>query len=331
MDTEEQYDWDMLEAGEEWHESEIRSIIAHVKANKFLIDKTQKDFSNKEKKDNTWKIIAVLLNRTEIEVQKKWKSLRTVFSRKLAQLKQKMPSGSGVNEKENLRIDWEYWGDMQFLIPHMRHKSNRTSNFHKTSLPVSSKSSGFLASSKNGQSILKLDEGTHEDTVECIEIESSPLQNANLIFSNTSNFTQFSAETQIREESTLLSSNDSSSEYLSTSNSNQEISMSTNKTERKKHSFNVKCKRKVPTPDEFHLKKKKEIESCSTRVSEASQHMKDTLNAITQSLKEPSGNDDLQYFTCLLPIFRKLNDDQKTECLKILLNVMIDFGNKNKQ
>lgn len=82
---------------------------------------------------------------------------------------------------------------------------------------------------------------------------------------------------------------------------------------------------------DFILKKKKELHSCSARMSEASQCMKETLIAITQSLKEPSGSDDLQYFACLLPIFKNLNDDEKTECLKTLLNVMIEYGRKNKQ
>ncbi|KYN12231.1 hypothetical protein ALC57_15600 [Trachymyrmex cornetzi] len=189
MDTEEQYDWDILEeTGEEWQEFEIRSMIAHVKANKFLIDKTEKDFRNKEKKDNAWKIIAALLNR-------------------------EVNSGPYVTEKEN------------------------------------------------------------------------------------------------NEETTLLFSKHSPLhvETVSRSNSDKEISMSTNNTENKKYLFNTQCKRKVPAPDGFHVKKKKELESCSARMPEVSQHMNDTLTAITRSLK--NSDDDLQYFTCLLPMFKKLNDD----------------------
>jgi hypothetical protein len=57
--------WDVLEDFEnDWHESEIRSLIAYIKSNKFLVDKTEKDFSNKNKKDQTWKVIAMLLNKT---------------------------------------------------------------------------------------------------------------------------------------------------------------------------------------------------------------------------------------------------------------------------
>lgn len=65
MDNKEEYNCDMLEEdGEEWHESEIRSLITYIKANDFLVNKTKKDFWNKEKKDNAWKVIAVLLNKT---------------------------------------------------------------------------------------------------------------------------------------------------------------------------------------------------------------------------------------------------------------------------
>jgi len=90
----------------------------------------------------------------------------------------------------------------------------------------------------------------------------------------------------------------------------------------------MKSKRKVPAPDGFYTKKKKELESCSARMSEASECMKETLTAVTQSLREPSGSDDLQYFACLLPIFKNLDDYQKTECLQTLLNVMIEYKKK---
>lgn len=125
----------------------------------------------------------------------------------------------------------------------------------------------------------------------------------------------------------LLSSKDSPLHIktVSRSNSDKEISMSTNNTENKKYLLNMKCERKVPAPDGFHVKKKKELESCSARMSEVSQHMNDILTAITRSLKD--SDDDLQYLTCLLPIFKKLND-QKTECLQTLLNVMIEYKTK---
>lgn len=51
MDIEEQYELDILEeVGEEWDEPEIRSLISHVKANQFLVNKTETDFKNREKK-----------------------------------------------------------------------------------------------------------------------------------------------------------------------------------------------------------------------------------------------------------------------------------------
>jgi len=65
MDIEEQNELDMFEeVGENWDESDIRSLIAHVKANQFLVNKTETDFKNKEKKDDAWKIIAMLLNKS---------------------------------------------------------------------------------------------------------------------------------------------------------------------------------------------------------------------------------------------------------------------------
>lgn len=65
MDIEEQNELDMFEGvGENWNESDIWSLIAHVKVNQFLVNKTETDFKNKEKKDDAWKIIAMLLNKS---------------------------------------------------------------------------------------------------------------------------------------------------------------------------------------------------------------------------------------------------------------------------
>ncbi|XP_067208770.1 transcription factor Adf-1-like isoform X2 [Linepithema humile] len=196
MKMEETYDLDTFEEVEEWNESEIRSLITLIKANEFLVNKTNKDFFNKEKKNNAWKIIGNLLHKTEVEVQRKWKSLRTVFSRKLAQLKEKVPSGSGAAKEKSTNIEWEYWGDMQFLIPHMRHKSNRTSNFYKkpflasstTSGPLASTTSGLLASPLNNKnSVLKSSSEPFKNTMKCTAPESS-LQNTNVIDFEFSNY-----------------------------------------------------------------------------------------------------------------------------------------------
>ncbi|XP_067208768.1 uncharacterized protein [Linepithema humile] len=337
MKMEETYDLDTFEEVEEWNESEIRSLITLIKANEFLVNKTNKDFFNKEKKNNAWKIIGNLLHKTEVEVQRKWKSLRTVFSRKLAQLKEKVPSGSGAAKEKSTNIEWEYWGDMQFLIPHMRHKSNRTSNFYKkpflasstTSGPLASTTSGLLASPLNNKnSVLKSSSEPFKNTMKCTAPESS-LQNTNVIDFEFSNFAPVLTETLNSE--TLLSSDDSFShvESLSASSIEQKISLS--ETEDKKYLSNMKCKRKAPTPDKFHIKKKKELDFCSARMSEASHYLKETLDTVKQSLKEPNGSDDLQYLSCLLPTFKKLNDDLKTECLMTLLNVVKEYGSKNKQ
>lgn len=50
MDTEDTYESMFEEVGESWDESEIRALITLVKANEFLVNKTEKDFWNKEKR-----------------------------------------------------------------------------------------------------------------------------------------------------------------------------------------------------------------------------------------------------------------------------------------
>lgn len=57
MDEYTEYDdldnFDTFEESGEWNESEIRSLITLIKANDFLINKSDKDFFNREKKNNT--------------------------------------------------------------------------------------------------------------------------------------------------------------------------------------------------------------------------------------------------------------------------------------
>jgi hypothetical protein len=69
---------------------------------------------------------------------------------------------------------------ISFLFYYLR--SNRTSNFPKKSLSVSSVTSGSLASSKVQNSILKSVPGICEDTIKSTEIKSSPLQDIQIIF-----------------------------------------------------------------------------------------------------------------------------------------------------
>lgn len=132
--------------------------------------------------------------------------------------------------------------------------------------------------------------------------------------------------TESPESDTLLSSDSSYVETLPASSNDENMLVSNTNKIQNKIKFNIKNKRKVPAADGFYTRKKKALESCSTFMSEASQSLQQTLSSVSESLKEPIGNDDLQYFACLLPTFKKLDDDQKTECLIKLLNVVKGFG-----
>jgi len=55
-------------------------------------------------------------------VQKRWDSLRTMFMRAHRKRMEYIPSGSGAREgpNENEGVDFVYYGEMSFLIPHYK-------------------------------------------------------------------------------------------------------------------------------------------------------------------------------------------------------------------
>ena len=87
-------------------------------------------FRDKRKKANCWQRIAELLETTTEEVERRYKSIRTAFSRYLS--KQRLKSGSGLSDIPNINQRFENLG---WLVTHITSR-NGTSNL-ELSLSVS--------------------------------------------------------------------------------------------------------------------------------------------------------------------------------------------------
>ncbi|XP_040161524.1 uncharacterized protein LOC120899584 [Anopheles arabiensis] len=83
-------------------------LITLVEQNKCLWASSHKEYKNQYMRQQAWKSIAAVLNSTENEVKKRWRSLRDTYSRKLNDMNQ--PSGSGYKH-----VGWKYFQVMSFL------------------------------------------------------------------------------------------------------------------------------------------------------------------------------------------------------------------------
>ena len=91
-------------ADEEAQESRLAMIAKHAKENDIdfmelirefptICNKKGKDFHDKRQKENCWKKISELLNTTTQEVERRYKTIRTSFTRYLAKRRGKSASG----------------------------------------------------------------------------------------------------------------------------------------------------------------------------------------------------------------------------------------------
>ena len=95
-----------------------------------IYDRRKNDFRDKRKKANCWRRIAELLETTTEEVERRYKSIRTAFSRYLS--KQRLKSGSGLSDIPNINQRFENLG---WLVTHITSR-NGASNL-ELSLSVS--------------------------------------------------------------------------------------------------------------------------------------------------------------------------------------------------
>ncbi|XP_025264131.1 uncharacterized protein LOC112637797 [Camponotus floridanus] len=103
-------------------------IIDFVCKNHCLYDKRDVDFKNINKKKELWKKISEMLktlydvNMSARAIEKRWSSLRDMFSRE--NRRQKSPlSDSGYKSTK----EWQLYRNMLFLIPHIIHRRTKTS------------------------------------------------------------------------------------------------------------------------------------------------------------------------------------------------------------
>lgn len=94
-----------------------------VREYRCLYDKGCTDFKDLRKKENAWIKVGEKFNLSSLEASKKYKNIRTTFTRYLASTKP--PSGSG---REDIILKPEY-EHLRWLITHISHR-NTTSNIN---------------------------------------------------------------------------------------------------------------------------------------------------------------------------------------------------------
>ena len=106
-----------------------RSFMEIIREFPTIYDKRTNGFRDKRKKANCWQRIAELLETTTEEVERRYKTIRTAFSRYLS--KQKLKSGSGVSDIPNIDQRFENLG---WLTIHMTSRQG-TSNLNVSLSP----------------------------------------------------------------------------------------------------------------------------------------------------------------------------------------------------
>ena len=131
-----------------------------------IYDKSAKEFHGKRKKGKCWENVARLLNASTEEVGRRFKSMRTAFTRYLA--KQEGKSGSGSAEVGPLDPKFEH---LRWLLIYIRSRPS-FSNLEGRSSEVSSPP--FVVGDKYENERLEHDEGTNTRYDEANMLEFQP-------------------------------------------------------------------------------------------------------------------------------------------------------------
>ena len=84
-----------------------------------IYNKRTKDFHDKRKRENCWKKISELLNTTTQEVGRRYKTIRTSFTRYLS--KQRGKSGCGLSDTGSIDPQYE---QLRWLLTHIKSRES---------------------------------------------------------------------------------------------------------------------------------------------------------------------------------------------------------------
>ncbi|XP_037924401.1 uncharacterized protein LOC119660096 [Hermetia illucens] len=107
-------------------------LIMEVESRQCLYAKDKEDYKNKTKREDAWKDISSILNRSVSECQSKWNILRDSFRGYYHSLCN-TPSGSGATET----VKWAHFKAMMFLIPYIRVPEDDCGNYSNNSPELS--------------------------------------------------------------------------------------------------------------------------------------------------------------------------------------------------
>ncbi|KYQ49729.1 hypothetical protein ALC60_11196 [Trachymyrmex zeteki] len=285
-------------------------IIEFVRENRCLYDKRDVNFKNIRKKKDLWQKISENLRNFE-EIERRWSSLRDMFSRENRR-QMLPPSGSGYEPRK----EWELYRNMLFLVPHIAHRKTKTSFVQQSqsSLPQTSTadtSSPFT--SKQSSNVITSSPFTSKQSSNVIT--SSPFtskQSSNVITSSP--FTS-------KQSSNVITS----SPFTSKQSSNvitllPDHSYSGSFQSIKDSSVFKSTKKVMPEMDEFAKRKKMKDNKLDHELEKASKEISMAVKAVSSQLDQKLEKDG--YMSALEEGLKYVLLKHRTQCIIDLLQII---------
>ncbi|XP_029678810.1 uncharacterized protein LOC115244930 [Formica exsecta] len=281
--------------------SSDRELIAVVRVNRFLYDKTEKLYSNGEVKAAAWtQIGASLTHPVEgLVAEKRFYALRQRFGKERRKVEQSMPRSGAGADQPIYTPTWKLYKDLTFLediIKPRRTSSNYKSKIQKkisanNQVPQLCTSSSFTSTSapSNGQQAqthLVLGIGTYVQDSQVRRLKDSLSGLHSTEKSDTENSIKVSEDSCsplpfATTPLATLSPTTPSSAVTSGSESNNAVPQV------QRAMSKIGTKRKVPPSDSFATKKRQEINAVSKSFIEQSKGLTDFAAKIGEAITAP--------------------------------------------
>ncbi|XP_011697587.1 PREDICTED: uncharacterized protein LOC105455745 [Wasmannia auropunctata] len=291
-------------------------IIDIVRENYCIYDKRNVDFKNVKKKEVWQKISENLtsfygVNMSAEEIEKRWSSLRDMFSRE--NRRQKLPpSGSGYEPTK----EWDLYRNMLFLVPHIAHRRTKTSFVQPNELQNSLKTS---TTPTNISSVLQTYGHSNlvssvDDYCESFQPIEENLSSSNI--ENEENVMPIDSENLKRPISTFSSCS-------STSSCIQLSETSTNFNSNLKSPPAFKQNKKiVPEMDEFAKRRKNKDDEIDRDLMQASKEISAAAKAVSSQMYKQKHEKADGYMFAIEEGLKYIPPKNKTQCVIEVLQII---------
>ncbi|KYN17595.1 hypothetical protein ALC57_10110 [Trachymyrmex cornetzi] len=274
-----------------------RELIAVVKVNRFLYDKTEKLYANGTVKNEAWAQIGASLTHPleGIVAEKRFYNLRQRFGKERRKVMQTMPRSGAAADQPIYRPTWKLYKDLMFLKDII--KPRKTVSNYNSRVPVKSS----MSPATNSDTFLLINAHTDENSMDIPEESFSPLS----VTSSPATPPPATPPPATTLPATLLPATLPAVVPFATSSlatSNNETYFETppavscrprNNTavaQMQRAVSNISTKRKVSPCDSFAIKKQREEDAVDKSLIEQSKGLTNLATKIGQAIMAPSPN-----------------------------------------